>query len=324
MFFAFASFPDNVLACSFSTEHCDSDDFSALQAKRTLSLHPRRQSSCPSEVYSIYAGSLPHDTTRFTRVTLADYPSTGSSWLKFLLAATAKAANAGNPSCSIYSEHECQPSRDVDCDCNGFRTNQDAALIKSHYPAQELFNHQTIDSAQYNATMKYDRIVQLVRHPIASIKSNVDRWNVSIPAQSVNLLCWGAWWERAKEVAGDANVLVLRYEDLCMNTTGKVHEVLQFLGGSFASISLSSVSATLDERPDLQCIHQNDLRSQTQVTPGSEFIMRDHKDLMSRWGYRTDGTSEFPASSASLKQTSVVRRQPGASTDQGNPWLEVW
>jgi hypothetical protein len=304
------------------------DTISLLQTTAAL----RRRLSCPAEVYSLHAGSIPHKKTNFTRVMLADFPSTGSTWLKQLLAATATAQNIGNPSCAIYPEGQCGPSRGVYCACDGYRSDQDAGLIKSHYPAQELYNQSSIASTQYSETMKYDRIVQLVRHPIASINSNMNRWGGSAAMVRLSLHCWGAWWERAKEKAGHANVLLLHYEDLCLNTTSKVHEVLQFLGGSFASISLADVGSSLAKRPDLDSrYNKNDLNSQTQAAASemSDMITSEDKDLMSRWGYRTDGTSEWAGSGPSQllgigpPQVQEVWKR-GILKDQRNPWSEIW
>lgn len=255
--------------------------------------------TCPAEVNSLAVDRLPHDSKkeRFTRVMMADYPSSGASWLKSLLRAVAIYQKVGNPDCAIYSEgNTCQLSSDVNCVCEGFSPVQDAALVKSHYPSQELFAQTSLHSWQYNATMKYDRIVQLVRHPIAIAASYLARWGEksghSYSQVSRNIHCWGEWWERVKKNAGDTNVFVLRYEDLCMNTSAKVHEVLQFLGGRFASISRARVNAVLAAQPHLACIHKQHLRSQTQVKH-LEFMTKDNEGLMARWGYRTDGTSEW-------------------------------
>lgn len=183
--------------------------------------------------------------------------------------------------------------------------------------------------------MKFDRMVQLVRHPVATIRSNCHRWGCSVAGQSQNLRCWGEWWQRAKEEAGAANVLMLRYEDLCTNTSAKVHDVLQFLGGSFASISLSSVRATLAERSDLNCIHsKSELHSQSTVANhADQIVLDDNVDLMSLWGYRTDGTSEWAPLNVESDNALDLAQTPryltsatnrGASEEQRNPWSDVW
>jgi hypothetical protein len=280
---------------------------------------------CPAELHSLFAGPLPHESSNFTRVLLADYPSTGSTWLKQLLTAVATSKKMGSPSCAIYNEGDCKLPGHVSCECNNFDSRRDAALIKTHFPAQELYNSAPLADNQYSSSMTYDRLVQLVRHPIASINSNIDRWGGALHTQSKNLQCWGQWWERVKDAADDdKKVLVLRYEDLCINTTAKVHEVLQHLGGNFASISLQDVNTSLAARPDLACIHTEDLQSQTQATPQNEFILDDLGELMGVWGYSTDKrTSEFPPPSTVV--VAQVQRIV-ASNDKmvHNPWSSVW
>lgn len=308
---------------SETSQNCANDD-EVPGSQSLLQFAAGRQSLCPSEVNTLPAGdtSFESELVSFARVVMADYPSSGSTWLKELLAVTATAEKAGNPSCAIYPEGACQLSKAY-CQCDGFSPSQDAALIKSHYPAQELYNGVSLDSEQYKATMGYDRLVHLVRHPVALIRSNVNRWGGSLSTMSQNLHCWGEWWERAKEKAGGPNVLVLRYEDICTNTTAKVHEVLQFLGGRFASISLASVRATLAQRVDLDCLHKNDLYSQTQVTLETKSIIEDNKDLMARWGYRTDGSSEWkvPSVVSDLMQAGLPSR---GGRQSRNPWSTIW
>jgi hypothetical protein len=281
--------------------------------------------ACPAELHSLFAGPLPHESNGFTRVLLADYPSTGSTWLKQLLTAVATSEKMGSPSCAIYNEGDCKLPGRVSCDCNDFDTKRDAALIKTHFPAQELYNDQPLADNQYNASMTYDRLIQLVRHPIASINSNLDRWGGALRSQSENLQCWGQWWERVKDaVDDDKKVLVLRYEDLCMNTTAKVHEVLQHLGGNFASISLQDVDTSLAARPDIACIHTKDLQSQTQATPQSEFILKDLGELMGIWGYNTDTRTVEFSSPRTVVATEVKKTVASNDKMVHNPWSSVW
>jgi len=301
-FAAVSASSDFCVSCLSEDDMLPSDQITLVQTNGVLKqAHQRTVSAvtaeCPVEVQSLFAGSRPHKSRGFTRVLMADYPSTGSSWLKQLLTVVATSEGYGSPACAIYPEGDRKLPGDVSevfCECADSDVKPDAALIKTHYPAQELYNGESLASGQYNASMGNDRILQLVRHPIASISSNVDRWGGNLQRQSGNLQCWGAWGERVKGAMDNKkNVLVLRYEDLCSNTAAKVHEVLQYLGGSFKSISLTSVEASLAACPDLACIHKHDLERQTQVTSENEFILDDLQDLMTSWGYSTAKTSEW-------------------------------
>lgn len=278
---------------------------------------------CPegSEVFSLAASSSAADKVSFTRVVMADYPSTGSTWLRQMLSAISIAEKLGNPSCSIYPEGECKPdsTNDIQCDCDGFDPQPDAVLFKSHYPAQELYHHGSLNSSQYHATMGFDKILQLVRHPRDTVLSNIHRWGGSLSKQSDNLHCWGLWWERAKEAAGDENVLVVRYEELCGSTAETMHDVCQFLGGRFAAIPLEEIEKTLGDRPDLACLrNSSNETSLAEIGSESTPALPDMSELLYRWGYSTGDASKRPDHDLPMQSDE---RPPAP---MGNPWSEIW
>lgn len=238
----------------------------------------------------------------FTTTILADYPSTGSTWLKKLLGAVSQEKVAGNPSCAIYPEGKCKlnGTKGIYCDCDGFNPYQDAALVKTHFPSQEMLVHHDVHDWQYDRSMNFDKLVHLVRHPASAVMSNIHRWKgVPVHVQANNLKDWGKWWEKAKVEKGKP-VMLLRYEDLCTNTSAKVHEVLQFIGGRFANIPLEHIETVLRTHPKLQSIHgAHDFHTTTQRSSETEpvFTMTELTDLMSTWGYHpwADEWPEKPA-----------------------------
>lgn len=237
----------------------------------------------------------------FTKVILADYPSTGSTWLKKLLGAVSQEKVSGNPSCAIYPEGKCMlnGTKGIYCDCDGFNPYQDAALVKTHFPSQEMLMHNDVNDWQYQRSMDFDKLVHLVRHPVSAVMSNVHRWPIPVIVQAANMKDWGKWWEKAKVEKGKP-VMLLRYEDLCTNTSAKVHEVLQFIGGRFANIPLEHIETVLQTHPKLQSIHGlHDLHTTTQRSSQTEPVFRINEltDLMSKWGYHpwADEWPEKPA-----------------------------
>jgi len=322
---------------SFQKESCEScawDENSLLQTSPTVKeirQHLGSSSALPAKA---------REAPGFTKVMLADYPSTGSTWLRELLVAVSKAADAGNPSCDIYHEGKCELKghADFQCDCDGLLSNQGAVLVKSHFPAQELFHGSSVTGSwQYDKTMEYDKLLQIVRHPVSSVMSNIRRWGGDVNYQSENLHGWGDWWEEAKATKGKDN-LVLRYEDLCLNTTAKVYEVLQFLGAEFATISLEDVGNTLESNPELSSIYdEQDIHRSTAITPETQPIVDINEELMSKWGYRTDDISEWKdeaslpgRASATPKATRWLSGRASA-TPKGtrwlsarSPWKEIW
>ena len=83
----------------------------------------------------------PREHSAYRRVVLADYPSTGSSWLRALLSAVASQLGVPSPACSVYgSDDECElEPQGLACPRgSGGCTQPPAALVKTHFPAQEL------------------------------------------------------------------------------------------------------------------------------------------------------------------------------------------
>lgn len=332
-----------------SAEDCIGQHGSAMIQKRhfkdaaSTDLFKRYEHEAPaecsagSEVQQMPTESLATEETDLIKVVLADYPSTGSTWLKEMLSAISVAENAGNPSCSIYDEGSCSPTyaKDIKCSCEGFFPWQSAALIKSHFPAQELYMATSINSTQYLKTMDFGKVLQLVRHPVAAVMSNVNRWGGDVQRQSENLYCWGLWWERVKKTAGETGngkVMVVRYEDLCLDTAQKMREILLFLGGKFATISLHKIEGTLSQHPELACMRDaNDLYDETQSSSSSaekiNALFADNR-LTESWGYPADGTALW--SFRSNSSVSMIRAAGNRSMNTKqtmslrNPWSTVW
>lgn len=287
-------------------------------------------SQCPpgSEVFTLSTESRP-TRREFTNVVLADYPSTGSSWLRVLLekvSVSDGATTCGAPGCSIYKgewESPCE-SNNAHCPCS-WSPASGARLVKDHYPALDLWQNASLNSRVYEKTMDFDKVIHLLRHPVPTVTSNVRRFSGTPASQSETLRCWGKWWERVKATAGSDKVHVLRYEDLCRDTVVEVEKVLQFLGGCYSGISASSIQKTIQDNPDLECIHKDELFDMA-AGLHAETIINEVGDLMDIWGYNDPaswkllGRSHMEAASRLPKHLSPGRNFSGLS----NPWTAGW
>lgn len=297
-----------------------------IQAEHLRHTYP---SQCPrnSDVFRVPAGRLldndDKDGDRATRVAMTDYPSTGSTWLMELLRVASK-HTCSSPACSIYTEDggRCHPYKNIHCPCD-WGEDQGAMLFKTHFPAQEIFSRSTFRDWQYNISMRFDKMLLLVRHPVATIKSNLQRWGGDSDYLSGNLHCWGEWWNRARREAGHDRTTVVRYEDLCEHTSRTVYEVLQFLGGCYGTIDPGYVRKQLEARPDLACIYTvGDLEAQTTaVTSEDRAVIRSLAPLFAKWGYKADG-SEWRGSQALMADGAPGhnRQQRHAVASERNPW----
>lgn len=214
---------------------------------------------CPHEVHELGAAPRPFERngSKFDRVLLADYPSTGSTWLHRLLDATVADLDGVPPlGCSIYGEGGMVNSfGKVFCE-QGWRPDAGAVLFKSHFPAQELYATSSLADWQYKASMAFDKLVLLLRHPISTVISNHERWREgSLQRTSTDLSCWASWWQRSMDAVGPSKVLVVRYEDLCLDTANVLQKVFHFLGGAYSNISKAHGEAALNKNPGLRCYY---------------------------------------------------------------------
>jgi hypothetical protein len=238
----------------------------AWSAKQEL----RHGPLCPQEVAELSAQRKDSSATRgLNRVLLADYPSTGSSWIHQLLKTVAELKERPSPFCSIYEEgnHSDQGFGHVHCSPSWDKT-AGAALFKTHFPSQELYLNKPLASWQYDASMNFDKMVVLLRHPVSSLVSGGKRWGADMEQSSKALSCWAAWWQRAMDAAGPANVMLLRYEDLCMDVPGEVARLFHFLGGTYHNISAADVQGALEKHPHLRCLYSEmELQRQAAAVP---------------------------------------------------------
>jgi hypothetical protein len=226
-------------------------------------------------------------TPHLTRVGLADFPSTGSSWTKRLLDEVAREHGLPVPGCAMYPEGTrlLGHPESLFCHCgDSCEQLPSSALVKTHFPAQSQTGF--IGTAgQYQTAMTWHKLVVLQRHPVPTLRSNVKRWGGGTSAVTLN--CWWAWWKRVAEALPSDKVHYLKYEKLCEDTVGELYKLLQFLGNEYASISRERVQKIFDEK-DLGCIHAHEIWDSN--NPRSEREnnwMRDTKDLTRDWGYNT-------------------------------------
>lgn len=302
--------------------------------------------ACPkkSELFTASAISLHSAEDRrkagFERVVLADFPSTGSTWLRQLMTAASKDV-CKSPSCSIYEsdgDNQCKVAKGVYCPCgeNHGQSLQDAGaiVVKTHFPAQELWHGNSILEGQYNSSMNFDKVLQLVRHPIATVNSNIRRWHSSKLFLAANLQCWGNWWERVTEAADKSKVHRTRYEDLCTDTAAELLRIFQFVGGCYQRVDLHSIKDMLAMNPELKCTHAHELQQLTTVN-GIDYVVGGIMTKLSQqWGYRLDGSSEWQDTpqnkSTNTRHMAVLavagHPRPTYQEDEAisNPWATVW
>lgn len=279
-----------------------------------------REGSCGAEVEQLpeesYGGGGLID-----QVIMASYPNTGSTWLNKLLTASAGDICA-SPSCSIYErEGECEVSDGAYCPCSmGSQPSLDALLKKTHFPAQELFRGRTLVDEQYNKSMRFDRVILLARHPVATVNSNVYRSGGTRYMMARNLECWSRWWDRVRASVDEESWKVIRYEDLCLNTAETVHQVLQFIGGCYHRISREDVQSAIDAEPELQCLHAHDFESVPGVEDNEDKLtMELMRDFFLQWGY--SNVSEWNLLANSRHTDSLNAPAPDSEI---NPWLSIW
>lgn len=255
---------------------------------------------------------------------MTDYPSTGSTWLMELLQVASHHA-CGPPGCSIYTDDggRCHPFKNMHCPCD-WDEDQGAMLFKTHFPAQEIHAQSTFQDWQYNVSMRFDKMLLLVRHPVATVNSNIQRWGGESSYTSGTLRCWGEWWDRARKKARPDGVRVVRYEDLCEHTAQTVYNVLQFLGGCYGTIDIAQVQQRIQARADLACKYTaGDLQAQTAaVGSGDRAVIRTLKPLLKVWGYEEDG-SAWSGSQAMMSNRAQDGHDPQRRHSKvriRNPW----
>jgi len=270
------------------------------------------------------------------RVVMADFPSTGSTWLlKLVTAVTTDGGACASPSCSVYGQekigghanaYNCLVDKPgVYCPCgNRWTPSQGALVFKTHFPVGPLMKQQSFEGPAYEASSQYVKMLLLVRHPIPTIKSNMQRWGGKASALSENLRCWGKWWERGREAVGDTNVHLMRYEDLCLNTAQVLHDFLQFLGGCYKEISLESVQSTLSRSKSLECYYTHTLgKMSASVSFLDRQIIQKVEDLMPLWGYSVEANEWATLLNVSGQSDNISRiRHLREADERGalNPW----
>jgi len=285
---------------------------------------PSQSEACSADIYSLSAASA-QKTGDVIRVVMADYPSTGSSWLKKLINVVARDAQhpCGEPACDIYNEAQCAHAEEgLTCPCSWNAKDDGSLFFKTHFPAQEIFRNMPLNDAQYKKTMHFDKILYLLRHPVATMNSNADRWGGSPASMARTLECWGLWWERARASVGESQVHMLHYEDLCLDTPEILHGVLQFLGGCYKNISKEDVSRTLSKDKKLSCIHQQNLYTQANGRDKAR-IETTMGDLMRTWGYDFDVVESWSRKDFNSLQFSTSHLGKNFSSTL-NPWTSIW
>lgn len=268
---------------------------------------------------------------------MADYPTVGAGWVKNLVEASFVTAGvAGNPACSIYEkEGDCSPSANIYCRCNGYTKKQDVALIKTHFPAQELFKQQSCKDDQYHRSLQYDKVLRVVRHPARIIQENADRFGGQVSELAVNLVCYASWWDQVANYLGSENVLIVRYEDLCQQTADTLLEILQFFGGSAATIPKTTLEK-LSKNATLSCEYSaDDILLQSEWDPSrpdiqaARDVIIDNKEVFQNWNYDLHEKEPLMAAQnrpkKSLRTTNKLPVNPHRERpEEPNPWASVW
>lgn len=226
----------------------------------------------------------------YERVVMADYPTSGSTWLRQLLSYVAAQVHQPSPSCAIFNDEQgkgcpeseglyCRDDReglDGACELGGGTAAPPVALVKTHIP--------TLGAVE--PSMCFQRLLVLVREPLALQRANEARKQAKAAAgkpwpetEPANLQCWSSWWESVVKTVPDA--LVVKYEDLCLATGETLAKVVAHLG---MNVSHRDTEAALAVAP--KCRYSAaDLEAQSKPAPGDESLSESFAAVRDAWGY---------------------------------------
>jgi len=246
-------------------------DFSDAQAIERCDNTLRGLSSEPQGKYG--------DASRgIMRVAMADFPTTGSSFIRSLLQGVAHSVGLGSPNGDIYATHEqTVTSFEKVYTHPDWNSSMGSTVFKTHFPGNEYMNVIEDKSPKslakipdrHNASMHFDKLLVMLRHPHATVRSNTDRWEGKCYQDSKcianGLTCWANWWQSViSKVGQDSNIFYLRYEDLCLHTAQKLKEVFNFIGGAYTSVTPDDIDKFFLDHPNKLCRYtKHDLRTQS-------------------------------------------------------------
>lgn len=174
------------------------------------------------------------------RVVVAGFMSSGSTWLRKLLEEA-----SGRTTCAVYPNEGCRMA-ELNAFCNNCAQPEwgTALYVKTHWPSTGW----QPDTHNYNVTMgnlrepdvmthsmKFSKLIVLVRHPLEVISSVMMRWGGYVSAEGARSLadaiyCWSSWWARVLDTLPNGQVLLVRYEDLCESTDDEIDRLINFFG----------------------------------------------------------------------------------------------
>jgi len=254
---------------------------------------------CPSDTFNLPVPTAGTNSS-YTRVILADFPSTGSTWMRNMLDTVCTSGfglECGPPGCSVYDDcnptNESEKHEDFWCPA-GWHQEDGSVLIKTHFPSAEFGEYQ--DSEVYAASTSFDKVVMMVRHPISLIDSMMYRFsstagsNERLKNETIvaawNLACWGEWWRRVANNLGAGKVHIMRYEDLCFDAVNQLDQIAQFMGGRYRNITKVHLQRMIDNNLDYACIHRDALVNVVEKkTEMDNRIMCIVGNLFEYWGY---------------------------------------
>lgn len=258
--------------------------------------------------------------SNFTRVDdidligLIEFPYSGSTWLRFLLAGA-----IGFPSCSKYSEPQSscgiQMGWSAACPCTakdfahfsprGWKPGKNNPVEESQ-PIQDAFEYipgtrihawSTADrvmlrkshlfsgqSIHIQEVKELNKLVWLVRHPLDVMHSVKKYGHVKGTPHAVN-----KFYDNVLDIAmtnfEHSSVLIVRYESLCAETAAELMKILKFLGKADA-VEHSLIQRMLDEWPELACRYADLAPSNSSMEAfGDEVedILRELQPALKAW-----------------------------------------
>lgn len=210
---------------------------------------------------------------------IIEYPYSGSTWLRFLLA-----GSIGLPTCSKYLERQSSCIIDMGwkayCPCSaydlahfsprGWTTSKEntaqSQVIQDAFeyiPGTRVHAWSSEDrvllrkshlhgsqSKHIQEVKELNKLVLMIRHPLEVMHSNKKHGHQDT-IQGIN-----QFYENMIDLAttnfNDTSLLIVMYESLCANTASELMKVLAFLGKA-NTVKHSRVQRMLNEWPELAC-----------------------------------------------------------------------
>lgn len=190
---------------------------------------------------------FPANQEGYSRVMLASFPSSGNSWLRYLLNAAMQSGT-----CALYNEPQgpaslATPAGTTYCPTHSNKW-QDPWAESSGVMIVKTHSDGCIKSEKaWKKQHMFNKLIILTRHPLDVMASIFKR-----RFGHGNIHGWYENMEHFRCLVGSERALVVHYEDLCANTVGEMERILEFIGKKDAGFH-ERFSQLLQNHPNLLC-----------------------------------------------------------------------